>query len=265
MVALLKLLPVKRTQLNSSPLLLRFFSTSPKKTPILGARSTTMRPRGTSVSDEQDVKKVPIRKKRLKILKTAEKRERERKSLFGFVVSSFVRVFSFPFFAFRSSVRSGLSAYLGMNLLFFSQNKSSSTMVRTMLPHNCRVLFSVPSLLCTLSLFCLADYLSFRYSFLSSSVHFMKRNISAFGTLKRIYTQKIRHVVTYNIIQSSLQVFWKGREKRHFLLSEKGLTFPARYARLITLTENEISLRTISKKILATHFIALIIMFWYSI
>lgn len=121
-------------------------------------------------------------------------------------------------------------------------------MVRTMLPHNCRVLFSVPSLLCTLSLFCLADYLSFRYSFLSSSVHFMKRNISAFGTLKRIYTQKIRHVVTYNIIQSSLQVFWKGREKRHFLLSEKGLTFPARYARLITLTENEISLRTISKK-----------------
>lgn len=117
-------------------------------------------------------------------------REREEKSFWLRCFKLDSRVFSFPFFAFRSSVRSGLSAYLGMNLLFFSQNKSSSTMVRrTMLPQlpctfSLYHTISSPTIY-TLSLFCLADYLSFRYSFLSSSVHFMKRNISAFGTLRK--------------------------------------------------------------------------------
>ncbi len=155
----LKAAPCKK---NSTHLLFSWDFSQPLQKRLLfsGQDTTTMRPRGTSVSDEQDVKKVPIRKERLKILKTAEKRE--RKSLFGFVVSSLVRVFSFPFFAFRSSVRSGLSAYLGMNLLFFSQNKSSSTMVRTMLPQHCRVLFSVPS-----SLY----YVRFLYSVWPTTCH----------------------------------------------------------------------------------------------
>lgn len=177
MVALLKLLHVKRTQLNSSPLLLRFFSTSPKKTPILGARSTTMRPRGTSVSDEQDVKKVPIRKKRLKILKTAEKRERGKVFLASLFQAWFVSSLSLS----SPSARPSVPDYPPISAWIFSFSRRTNlarlwwgqcchtTAVYFSLYHHyyVRFLYSVwPTTCHSVTHFCPAQFTSWNVTFL---------------------------------------------------------------------------------------------------